>query len=132
MTFNDYLDIMNTLGRYSLIMDAGSRGFTSYEELRQVFTPDAVFDFSRAGGGVADGVEAIIGVMSGTDKHPSGHHITNPVIDFVDANHATSVCKLISIEKDGAANTGHYADDLVRTGEGWRISKRVAVVYFAQ
>ena len=132
MTFNDYHDIINTLGRYGLIMDAGSRGLCSFEELRRIFTPDAVFDFTHAGGGVADGLDAIIGVMDGAENHPSGHHFTNAVIDFVDANHATSVCKLASIEKNGAANTGHYTDQLVRTAEGWRISRREAVVYFAQ
>jgi len=71
-------------------------------------------------------------VMDGAENHPSGHHFTNAVIDFVDANYATSVCKLASIEKNGAANTGHYTDQLVRTAEGWRISRREAVVYFAQ
>jgi hypothetical protein len=129
MKFEDYLGIHNVLGRYAHVMDNGSRGLRPWQDLGLIFTPDAVFDFTAAGGGVADGLDAIIEVMSG-GKHPSGHHFTNPVIEMVDADHVTSLTKLVSIEKNGQANTGHYFDHIVRTEDGWRISNRTAVVYF--
>lgn len=132
MHSSDYHSILNILGVYGLIMDTASRGIAPYDRLREVFTEDAVFDFTDCGGGVANGVDAIISVMSKFSAHPSGHHITNPVIDFADVDHATSLCKLISVEHNGAANTGHYSDELVRTGGGWRISRRKATVYFAR
>ena len=130
MKFEDYFAINNLLGQYAHVMDNGSRGLTPWQDLGLIFTQNAVFDFTAAGGGVADGLDAIIEVMSG-GNHPAGHHFTNPVIDAVDADHVTSLTKLVSIEKNGQANTGHYFDHIIRTGDGWRISNRTAVVYFA-
>ena len=130
MNFDDYHAILNLLGRYGHVMDNGSRGLGPWEDLGLIFTEDAIFDFSECGGGVADGLGAIIGVMSG-NEHPSGHHFTNPVIDMIDADHVTCLTKLASIEKNGQANTGHYVDHIIRTKDGWRIKDRKAVVYFA-
>jgi len=130
MNFDDYLAIQNLLGRYAHVMDNGSRGLTSWQDLGLIFSKDAVFDFTGAGGGVAEGLDAIIGVMS-NGEHPSGHHFTNPVIEVIDADHVTCLTKLISIEKNGQANTGHYFDHVIRTQEGWRVSNRTAIVYFA-
>jgi len=130
MNTEDLLAIHNLLGRYAHIMDNGSRGLAPWDDLGLIFTSDAVFDFTQARGGRAEGLDAIIAVMAG-GNHPSGHHFTNPVIDVVDAHHVKSLIKLISIEKNGLANTGHYVDHIVRTDIGWRIEHRTAVVYFA-
>ena len=130
MNVDNLLAIHNLLSRYAHVMDNGSRSISRWEDLSLIFTNDAVFDFTAAGGGRAEGLSAIIGVMSG-GQHPSGHHATNPVIDKIDADHVTCLSKLITIEKNGQANTGHYFDHIVRTGDGWRIKNRVATVYFA-
>lgn len=130
MTVEDLLAIQNVIGRYAHIMDAGSRGLCSFEELARIFTADAVFDFSEGGGGLARNLSEIVAVMA-NNPHPSGHHGTNPVIDFLDADNATCLSKLTTVEHDGRVNTGHYFDEFVRTEEGWRIRARKATVYFA-
>lgn len=130
MDINDLLAIHNLLGRYAHIMDAGSRGLGSWDDLGLIFTEDAVFDFSGAGGGKADGLAAIIAVMA-AGVHPSGHHFSNPVIEVKGADLVTCLSKIITIGKNGLANTGHYTDHIIRTERGWRINNRAAVVYFA-
>ena len=130
MNIDDLLSIHNLLGRYAHIMDNGSRDLGSWNDLGLIFTEDAVFDFSGAGGGRADGLASIIGVMA-AGAHPSGHHFTNPVIEVVSADQVTCLSKIITVGKDGLTNTGHYFDHIIRTEVGWRINNRTAVVYFA-
>jgi len=130
MTFEDHHAIQNVLGRYAHIMDAGSRGLCSFEEFVHVFTEDATFDFTEAGGPQVNDRAGIVAIMAGS-KHPSGHHSTNFVIDEVDADHATCLSKILTVEPDGKCNTGHYFDTFVRTPDGWRIKTRKATVYFA-
>jgi len=130
VTVEDLIAIHNVLGRYAHIMDAGSRGLTSFEDLRQIFTPDAVFDFTQCGGPRCQSCDEIIAVMAG-NPHPSGHHATNFVIEQVDADTVTCLSKLLSVEANGQVNTGHYEDRIIRTPEGWRIVDRDCTVYFA-
>jgi len=130
VTTEDLLAIHNVLGRYAHIMDAGSRGLCSFEEFVHVFTEDAVFDFTEAGGPCVNGRDGIVAIMAGS-KHPSGHHSTNFVIEEIDADHVTVLSKILSVEANGQANTGHYFDHIDRTPDGWRIRHRTATVYFA-
>lgn len=130
VTVDDLLAIHNVLGRYAHIMDAGSRGLCSFDEFVHVFTEDAVFDFTECGGPQVNSRAGIVAIMAGS-QHPSGHHSTNFVIEEVDADHVTCLSKILSVEANGQANTGHYFDEIVRTEEGWRIRNRKATVYFA-
>jgi ketosteroid isomerase-like protein len=59
----------------------------------------------------------------------TSHHLSNVQICFDRPDSASSVSYVLAWHErpDGTSATiyGQYHDDLVRTGEGWRISKRV-------
>ena len=103
-----------------------------YEELRQVFLPDAVASL----GGELAGVEAIIqrvtAALSPLDD--SQHMISNHQVRL-DGDRATCRCYLqaqhVRHGVEGGDNfivAGRYEDEAVRTPDGWRIARRVLTV----
>jgi hypothetical protein len=101
----------------------------NFENLRNIFLPDASFD---VGGSVFSGIDAIIGKISSalTMMDESQHLISNHQIR-VDGDTATSRCYLqaqhVREAADGGRNfiiAGRYEDNLRRTPEGWRIEYR--------
>lgn len=118
--------IDDVLYRYAHALDSHE-----WERLAEVFTPDAVADFLELGG-VNEGLDAITGliagVLSGLDH--SQHLIGSPLA-VVDGDTATARCYLqaqhVFAGADGGDHFlvgGTYVDELVRTGDGWRIRHR--------
>ena len=108
-----------------------------FELLRDVFLPDAT---ARLGGTEHDGIESIIGRISGAlgPLDDSQHIISNHQV-AIDGDTATSRCYLhaqhVRAAADGSPNfivAGRYEDDLVRTPAGWRIKRRVLTTMWTE
>jgi SnoaL-like domain len=100
-----------------------------FENLRNIFLPDATFD---VGGPVFSGIDSIIAKVSAalTPMDASHHLISNHQIR-VDGDTATSRCYLqaqhVREAAVGGQNfiiAGRYEDKLRRTPDGWRIEFR--------
>lgn len=100
------------------------------EELELLLTPEASYDVSAYGLGVVRGLPALIDLFtSAPGDQPVGHHVTNVIVtadpDLDDRALVRS--KGLSVMADGRAGTVVYEDEVVRTGNGWRISARIVV-----
>jgi len=103
-----------------------------FERLGEVFTPDAVFDYSSLGTSVKgqptllDGIPAFERFLRGTmaDVGPGlSRFMTNHLIDVRgDEADVTSHSTVLNLPQGGL-----YRSHAVRTPEGWRIDKSVHV-----
>lgn len=117
---SDYMAITQLLARYCHIVDE-----KQWDSLLEVFADDGsmtvtgLYETHRG--------DTELRVLYGeTMNHPLAHHSTSVVV--LDATDSTArvVSKWVTVRDDGLAGTGVYADDLVRTENGWRVSARVA------
>jgi len=114
-TAEDRDEILQLLYRYNHLIDGGDA-----DGWGDTFTEDAVFD---AAGNVLTGRDALKGFavsVAGVGRHL----VLNPVID-VNGDTATSRAYLMLVAGGAIAAVGSYADELVRTPEGWKFAKRV-------
>ena len=121
MEIAEIVAIHQTLALYGHLLDD-----RDWERLSMVFTNDATFDASDAGGGPATHSLAELRAMFDNPRtmHPLAHHITNPYV-WQEADgtvHARS--KIVGILADGRAGSGSYFDTLMKTAQGWRIKTR--------
>ena len=117
---SDYSAIAQLLARYCHIVDD-----KRWDSLLDVFADDgsmtvtALYDTHRG--------DAELRVLYGeTMNHPLAHHSTSVVVLDATEDTARVVSKWVTVRDDGLTGTGVYADDLVRTANGWRIAARVA------
>jgi hypothetical protein len=114
-----YVEIVELLARYATIVDS-----RAWDEFDQVFTPGIRFDVTSIGLGVHRGLEDLKRHMAAHPRHPAAHLILNVVAD-IHPDHASASSRLLALQRDGRVFTGQYKDELIRTGEGWRIDSRV-------
>lgn len=126
---SDRQEITDLLTRYTRAVDT-----RSYDDLHHVFTPDAVLDYSSAGGPVGPPAEAVPWVEQGLAGFARTQHILGQVaITFVDADRAQVTAyftnPLVAVAPDGTETLwevgGYYHHDMVRTPHGWRSSRIV-------
>ncbi|MGW5160630.1 nuclear transport factor 2 family protein [Nonomuraea wenchangensis] len=123
----DRLEIADLLARYTRAVDSGS-----WDRLDEVFTEDAVIDYSSAGG-VRDGREEVKAWLAEVLAHWPGrlHLIGAPVIDFsgdgearVSAPFTDTLAPSREMVAAGTAGFLHgggwYHHRLRRTPDGWR------------
>ena len=124
----DRLEIEGVLTRYAWAIDSGS-----FDGLDDVFTPDALVDYTSAGGIKGAYPEVKAWLASVLPHFPAYQHfVTNKDI-VVDGDRATSRSAFYNpmgqAAKDGGVSLffvgGEYHDKLVRTDDGWRITERV-------
>lgn len=125
---SDRLEIADVITRYTRAVDTG-RWET---DLADVFTEDAVLDYSAAGGpsaGLEEGI-AFIGNLTGFLRWQ--HLIGQVAIDLAgDEARATAYFTnpMVALGPDGKDVLyevgGYYHHDLVRTPDGWRSRKIV-------
>lgn len=121
----DRQEIIDLTVAYCYILDE-----RQYEQLREVFTPDARVDYGSA---VCEGVAAIIEKVRGSIQMlDATQHIVSSHRVTIDGDTASSSCQLFSqhVRKGTAEGElytigGRYHDELVRTSDGWRIATRV-------
>jgi hypothetical protein len=119
----DRMDILQLLAKYCHIVDD-----CTFEKLPDVFTEDAVLDYSSLGAtvqgrrtkieGVREFMDFLSGTMSGLGPGLT-HFMTNHLItvrgdeaDVVSHNHVLNI-----------PQGGHYTSHARRTPEGWRIDR---------
>ncbi|GAA0258836.1 nuclear transport factor 2 family protein [Cryptosporangium japonicum] len=119
LTVEDRLAIADLVNRHGHLTDAGD-----LDAYRELFTKDVVYDVSDLGYGALHGLETVIrtGRALG-DANPLAHHVTNVVVTE-HADGARALSKGLSIATSGAVGSVTYDDVVVRTDEGWRISRR--------
>jgi 3-phenylpropionate/cinnamic acid dioxygenase small subunit len=114
-TPEDHVQITQLLARYCLTLD-----HDDVEAWIALFTPDAIYEvYGRAFAG-HDGLRRM---MTGA---PGGLHLGGPpVISMLEDGRAETQQNLLFIDRsDGATRSALYTDELVHTGDGWRIAKR--------
>jgi hypothetical protein len=96
-----------------------------FDRLDLLFTASVRYDVTAFGGGVLQGIEAIrAATLALGDRNPVGHHVTNVVLTEQPDGSVRARSKGIGIYADGTAGSVTYEDEIVRTGDGWRIDAR--------
>lgn len=125
----DRLEIHDLLRRYAWAIDT-----KDWDLLDTVFTPDAFVDYSSNPGGVAGPYPEIRAWLA---KMLSPFPVTQHLMANSDVALAgdTATARTMVLNPQGAATRegplhwffvgARYDDDLVRTPDGWRISRRV-------
>lgn len=117
---DDRAEITELLARHGHLFDDGE-----FDRLDLLFTASVRYDVTAFGGGVLQGVEAIrAATLALGDRNPVGHHVTNVVLTEQPDGSVRARSKGIGIYADGTAGSVTYEDDIVRTGDGWRIDAR--------
>ena len=118
---DDTIEILQLYARYNTAIDSGDD-----ESFAGCFIPDGHFDSGMA---VLEGREAIAGFARQTHENVPAlrHNATNIVVDG-QGEAACGSAYLIGYLA-GADHkvimTGRYDDELAKTAEGWRFTKRV-------
>jgi len=121
LTTDDTSEILQLYARYNTAIDTGdSSGFAG------CFVAKGVFD---SGMGVQTGREDIAAFATQTHENmPGMRHAANNILVDGDGNNATGSAFLIGYMVDGGFKvivTGRYLDELTRSSDGWRFTKRV-------
>ncbi len=122
LSSDDIIEIQQQCARYNTAIDTGDgKGFAA------CFVPQGVFDSGM--GDVIEGREGIAGFADQTHSAMPGmrHNVTNIVIEG-DGSHAQGSAFLIGYLTDGGYKvivTGRYTDELTKTDDGWRFTKRI-------
>jgi hypothetical protein len=132
MTFSDtevrdHVEIQHLIGRYADIIDG-----QKFDELDDIFTADAVIDYSTFGvpvGGVAEVKDFLRSSFPFFAR--SQHMMGLPHIEISgDTATARTSCSnpMVSNRRDGTQEVWliglWYDDELARTDDGWRFTKR--------
>lgn len=94
------------------------------DRLGECLTDDATWDGSVFGFDPVVGLDAIAAVLSGPG-HAKAHHTTNIVVSEGPGDEVRVRSKGLGLLEGGAVASVVYADELRRTDDGWRISRRV-------
>lgn len=129
---------MQTIARYGHALDSADAPFDT------VLTEDVVFDMSHSGGPVVQGQQAVLEAMTGSSDDPYSrrtpgsrpvlsHHTTNSevVADRGDEVDVRSKYLRLGQTQPGPMPVliGQHLDTLVRTHQGWRISRRAVIAH---
>ncbi|WP_326553215.1 nuclear transport factor 2 family protein [Micromonospora sp. NBC_01813] len=128
---DDRAAIVELMSRYAQCCDR-----REFDAVGDCFTDDAQAEYS--GKRLPRGVRHIVAHMAPLARLAASQHVVGSVTVEVVGDHATAssytVAHLVRPVDDGheVVHRGlHYADRLVRTGDGWRISERVHQVLWS-
>ncbi len=124
----DRHQIADLLTRYTRAVD--TKNFT---DLYEVFTADAVLDYSSPGGPVGGLDEVIPWVEQGLAGFARTQHLLGQIAIELDGDTATATAymynPMVAIRPDGSEQLlevgGYYHHTLVRTADGWRSTRIV-------
>jgi len=119
LTSTDRIDITDLLNLHGHLTDSGA-----FDRMDELFTTDAVFDFSDLGSGVLVGLASVRQATLAVDNHPVAHHLTNIVLTEAAGGAVHAVSKGIGVRADGTCGSVVYDDTFTRGPDGWRISRR--------
>jgi hypothetical protein len=126
---SDRLDIQDQITAYSYAID-----LHRWDELDDIFTPDATLDFTASGGEkgtlpeLKPWLEKSLNLFDG-HQHLMGNTRVSFGADGDSATSQTMCLNPMPLSHDGKQTLVFvgiwYHDDWIRTAEGWRITKRV-------
>ena len=124
---SDRLEIQDLFARYSIAIDE-----REYDALYNVFTPDAIIDYTEAGGakGTPDQIKPWL--KNAMKRFPNFQHMvatTKLELNGDEARSRTILFNPMIYRKDDGEDQVFfvglwYRDKLVRTDKGWRIAER--------
>ena len=118
LTLEDRLDLCEIPGRYGDSIDD-----RNWDQLRTIFTADAVFDLTGVGSRRLVGIEEIVSFMEEEAAHPRTHMMTNIYSNATDAG-AELRFRIVALLGQGKTGTASYYDQVVKTSDGWRVKHR--------
>jgi hypothetical protein len=118
---------------YAFAIDSGS-----FDKLDNVFTENAIGDYSRAG--CVTGVKAIKALCrEALGPLTSAQHLNASHMAEIDGNVAQARCYLhVHLHRENTPGGDHlemggiYDDELVRTDAGWRIKQRKLTILWSE
>ena len=124
---SDRLEIADLINAYSHAIDS-----RSWDDLDEVFTPDAVIDYTELGGTRGNREETKAFLASAMPMFKSFYHMqaTTKLTLAGDTATGRTICHnpMIVSTADGGNKVLYcglwYRDTFVRTAEGWRIKER--------
>ena len=127
---SDRLEIADLLARYADAIDN-----QRWDDLDEVFTPDAVIDYTAFGAPRGDLASTKVFLAKVLPGHVSYAHMLGLPVVRIDGDTATArtPCHnpMVFHDKEGKEQIYTcglwYEDELVRTDAGWRIAERVEV-----
>lgn len=118
--------ITESLHRYARLIDE-----RDFDTLSEIFADECTAEYGSRGGDLLRSSSEVIDWVKTQLRQvrATSHHISNVEIDFIDADHAASVCYVYAWHDiDGmtakAVVLGRYVDRFERTGQQWRITHR--------
>ncbi len=132
---SDRLEIQDLLAQYSYAIDE-----RDWDGLDQVFTPDAVIDYTETGGARGSVAEIKAWLPVAMERFPRYQHMVATTRLKIDGDSATArTClfnPMVYQPADGAPEQVFfiglwYRDRLVRTAQGWRIAERYEEMGYA-
>jgi hypothetical protein len=121
MSTEDIIEINHLTSRYNQSADTGNG-----ETFAATFTEDGIIELP--GSDPIVGREALVGFGNITPQAIEGvRHWTNNQVVEIDGDSATSRCYLLLMSAGSpptVMTTGIYSDELIKTDQGWRFTKR--------
>jgi 3-phenylpropionate/cinnamic acid dioxygenase small subunit len=131
---SDRLEIQDLFARYSFAIDD-----RDYDALDEVFTPDAMIDYTETGGAKGTVGQIKRWLPLAMERFPKFQHMVATTQLRLDGDRARSRTILFNPMVFRGADGGDqiffiglwYRDELVRTPAGWRISSRYEEMGYA-
>jgi hypothetical protein len=93
-------------------------------QLDEVFTADVEYDLTDFGQQTLRGVqECAAAAYALGERNPVGHHVTNVVLTEAADGCVQDRSMGIGVSADGTCGSVTYEDTIVRSEQGWRISR---------
>ncbi|RJF93145.1 nuclear transport factor 2 family protein [Sphingomonas cavernae] len=134
MSAADIVEIQQLLAAYVFAIDA-----RDYDALDDVFTPDAEIDYRATGGAEGRWAEIKPWLGRALAPFPITQHLIGLPLIRIDGDTATARTMLFNPMQLARPEGDHlfllgctYADELVRTAQGWRIAKRVETDFWVK
>jgi ketosteroid isomerase-like protein len=118
LTAQDFVDIQALYAKYNWALDAGdAEGYAS------TFTPDGVFNNNVGHDAIVKFAETF---HAGLGAHVRHWNTNLMILPTADGAHGQVYLVLVDFATKPAsiATSASYADDLVKTAQGWRFKKR--------
>ena len=120
LDIDDRIEITDLINRHGHYADDGD-----FDGMDTLFTDDVVYDLTDIGMDTLVGRARIRAVaLELGEENPVAHLATNIVLRPIGPDEVHARSKAIAIRANGRAGSATYEDVVVRTEDGWRISRR--------
>ena len=119
---DDRLELHELPGRYGDAFDD-----RDWARLDRIFTDDATFDMTDLGVPLLEGLTEIRRFMDEDAEHPKTHTMTNIYVDADDDGVRLNF-RIVALLRGDLAGTASYYDQVIKTGDGWRVQHRVVTL----